>query len=65
MVDTNLNKEGRDRAHLTFRGVSVSDYVPTVIEGLRSDEQMVFYGDGAKLMTEPRGEAEARLLNVR
>jgi energy-coupling factor transporter ATP-binding protein EcfA2 len=62
MVDTGLNKEGRDAAHLKFRGISLSEYIPTVIEGLKNDADMIFYGDGEKVMTEPRGESERRLL---
>jgi hypothetical protein len=62
MVDTGLNKEGRDAAHLKFRGVTVSRYIPTVIKGLESDAEVIFHGDGEKVMTEPRGESERRLL---
>ena len=62
MVDTDLNKEGRDRAHLKFRGISLSEYIPTVIEGLENDAEMVFHGDGEKMMTDPRGQSESRLL---
>jgi uncharacterized oxidoreductase len=62
MVDTDLNKEGRDRAHLKFRGIRVSEYVPTVIKGLKNDAEMIFYGDGGRIMAEPRGESESRLL---
>ncbi len=63
MVDTGLNREGRDAAHLKFRGISLSDYIPTVIRGLESDVEMIFHGDGAKILSEPRGESENRLLN--
>jgi uncharacterized oxidoreductase len=62
MVDTNLNREGRDRAHLKYRGISLSDYIPTVIKGLEDDADMIFYGDGEKIMSESRGESENRLL---
>lgn len=62
MVDTDLNKEGRDGAHLKFRGVSVSEYIPIVLKELENDAEMIFYGDGEKIMTEPRGESERRLL---
>jgi uncharacterized oxidoreductase len=62
MVDTDLNKEGRDNAHLKFRGISLSEYIPTVIKGLENDEDMIFYGDGEKVLSEPRGESESRLL---
>jgi uncharacterized oxidoreductase len=65
MVDTDLNKAGRDRAKLKFRGVSLADYIPTVIQGLESDADMIFHGDGENVMTAPRGESESRLLNPR
>jgi uncharacterized oxidoreductase len=62
MVDTGLNREGRDAAHLKFRGISLSEYIPTVIRGLENDWEMIFHGDGAKILSEPRGESENRLL---
>jgi uncharacterized oxidoreductase len=62
MVDTGLNKEGRDSAHLKFRGISLSEYIPTVIRGLEDDTGMIFHGDGETVMTESRGESESRLL---
>jgi uncharacterized oxidoreductase len=62
MVDTGLNKEGRDGAHLKFRGISLSEYIPTVIKGLEGDSDTVFHGDGERLMSESRGESERRLL---
>jgi uncharacterized oxidoreductase len=62
MVDTGLNKEGRDGAHLRFRGISVSKYIPTVMKGLENDADMIFHGDGENVITEPRGESERRLL---
>ncbi len=62
MVDTGLNREGRDAAHLKFRGISLSEYIPTVIRGLENDAEMIFYGDGATVLSEPRGESEIRLL---
>jgi uncharacterized oxidoreductase len=63
MVDTNLNKEGRDSAHMEYRGIPLSEYIPTVIRGLKEDQDMIFYGDGGKVMSEPRSESEGRLLN--
>ncbi len=65
MVDTGLNRAGRDRARMKFRGISVAEYVPTVIEGLRRDEETIFYGEGADVLTLPRGETEKRLLAPR
>ena len=62
MVDTGLNKEGRDAAHLRFRGISLSEYIPTVIRGLENDAEMIFYGDGATALSESRSESESRLL---
>lgn len=64
-VDTDLNKEGRNAAHAKFRGISVSDYIPTIIKGLRSDATIIFSGDRETLMNEPRGESEMRLLRLR
>jgi len=63
MVDTGLNKKGRDAARLKFRGISVSEYIPTVIRGLEDDADMIFYGDGERIMSESRSESENRLLN--
>ena len=65
MVDTDLNKEGRNAAHVKFRGISVSEYMPTIIKGLKNDVEIIFYGDGEKIMSEPRGESEMRLLTPR
>jgi uncharacterized oxidoreductase len=62
MVDTGLNKEGRNATHLKFRGISLSEYIPTVIKGLEDDADMIFYGDGERIMSESRGESEGRLL---
>ena len=62
MVDTGLNKKGRDSARLKFRGISLTEYIPTVIKGLESDADMIFHGDGEKIMSEPRAESENRLL---
>jgi uncharacterized oxidoreductase len=62
MVDTGLNKEGRDRAHLKFRGIPLSAYIPTVIKGLEEDADMIFHGDGKIIMNESRDESESRLL---
>jgi uncharacterized oxidoreductase len=62
MVDTGLNKEGRDAARLKFRGISLSKYIPSVIKGLENDDEMIFHGDGAKILSEPRSESESRLL---
>jgi uncharacterized oxidoreductase len=62
MVDTGLNKKGRDAAHLKFRGINLSEYIPTVIRGLENDAEMIFYGDGETILSEPRNESESRLL---
>jgi len=63
MVDTDLNKKGRDATHVKFRGISVSEYIPTIFNGLNNDLETIFYGDGERVMTESRGESEKRLLN--
>jgi uncharacterized oxidoreductase len=62
MVDTDLNKEGRNAVHLKFRGISVSEYIQTVMKGLENDADVIFHADGQRVMTEPRGESESRLL---
>jgi uncharacterized oxidoreductase len=62
MVDTGLNKQGRDAASLSFRGISLAQYIPTVVKGLEDDNDMIFYGDAEKIMSAPRGEMETRLL---
>ena len=63
MVDTDLNKEGRNAAHIKFRGIRLSEYIPTIINGLENDAEIIFHDDGEKIMAEPRGESERRLLN--
>jgi uncharacterized oxidoreductase len=62
MVDTDLNKEGRNAVQLKFRGISVSEYIQTVMKGLENDSDTIFHADGQRVMTEPRGESESRLL---
>jgi uncharacterized oxidoreductase len=62
MVDTDLNKEGRNAVHLKFRGISVSEYIQTIMKGLENDSDTIFQADGQRVMTEPRGESESRLL---
>jgi uncharacterized oxidoreductase len=64
MVDTDLNKEGRSAVHARFRGISVSEYMPTIINGLKDDAEIIFYGNGEKVMNEPRGESEMDLLTA-
>jgi uncharacterized oxidoreductase len=65
MVDTGLNRAGRDRARMTYRGVSVAEYIPSVVAGLRADAEIIFYGDGGDVLSRPRGETENRLLEPR
>lgn len=62
-VDTNLNRQGRDRSRSRYRGISVAEYIPSVMQGLENDVELIFHGDGAKIMSEPRGESETRLLS--
>jgi uncharacterized oxidoreductase len=63
MVDTDLNKAGRDANHLKFRGISLAEYIPTIIKGLENDSDIIFHGDADTVLTEPRGKSESRLLN--
>ena len=63
MVDTDLNKAGRDANHIKFRGIGLAEYIPTVVKGLESDADIIFHDDAATVLTEPRGESEKRLLN--
>ena len=62
MVDTGLNRAGRVAALLKFRGISLSEYIPSIIRGLENDAEMIFYGNGATVLFEPRDESERRLL---
>ncbi len=62
MVDTGLNKAGRDAAHIKYRGASLREYIPTVVKGLENDDEMIFHGDLANILSQPRGESEIRLL---
>lgn len=63
MVDTDLNRAGRDAARTKFRGISVADYVPTVMKGLQNDVDTIFHSDSENIMAEARGTSETRLLN--
>ena len=63
MVDTDLNKAGHDANHIKFRGISLAEYIPTILKGLESDAEIIFHDDAATVLTEPRGESEKRLLN--
>ena len=63
MVDTDLNRAGRDANHIKFRGISLAEYIPTVIAGLEKDEDIIFHGDSGTVLTDPRGKSESRLLN--
>ena len=63
MVDTDLNKAGRAHAQVRYRGISVSEYIPSVMQGLESDAEMIFHGDEEEIMGAPRRESEGRLLN--
>jgi uncharacterized oxidoreductase len=62
MVDTDLNKEGRDAAHMDYLGISVAEYMPTIIKGLEKDDEIIFHGDSRNIMAQPRDESERRLL---
>lgn len=63
MVDTNLNKEGRDATGGRFRGISLDEYITTVVAGLEDDADIIFHGDGDALLSQPRADSENRLLN--
>ena len=63
MVDTNLNRKGRDAAAGRFRGISIAEYIRTVVKGLEDDADTMFHGDGEALLSRPRGESENSLLN--
>lgn len=43
MVDTGLNQAGREGAQARYRGISVAEYILSVIQGLESDADMLFY----------------------
>jgi uncharacterized oxidoreductase len=62
MVDTDLNKAGRDAARLRYRGISLSAYIPTVLKGLEDDLDTIFFEDGGRVMSEPREQSERRML---
>jgi uncharacterized oxidoreductase len=53
MVDTDLNKKGRETAHVKYRGASLSEYLPVAIRGLENDYEIIFYGDGEKIWLNP------------
>jgi len=46
MVDTELNKAGRDKRNLTYRGVKTEEYIPTLMAGLDRDEFEIRYQNG-------------------
>jgi uncharacterized oxidoreductase len=64
MVDTDLNKAGREAAQTKYRGISLAEYIPTVVEGLKSDSEIIFYGDGNRILTEPREKSENSLFKM-
>lgn len=43
MVDTELNRIGRDRRNLTYRGISTEEYIATVVDGLEQDRLEMRY----------------------
>jgi uncharacterized oxidoreductase len=63
MVDTDLNRKGREAVPSNYRGISVAEYIPSVLKGLESDIETIFYGDRANVMFEVRSESEGRRLN--
>jgi uncharacterized oxidoreductase len=61
MVDTSLNKVGREALNLKYRGISLGEYLPTVIQGLQDDNELILE-KGQDILAEPRGVTEKRLL---
>jgi len=43
MVDTELNKVGRDARNLTYRGITTEEYIASVVEGLERDQLEIRY----------------------
>jgi len=62
-VETNLNSAGRLANPNRHYGISVAEYIPGVIERLENGAELIFHGDGDKIMSEPRTVSENRLLN--
>jgi len=62
LVDTNLNRAGREASGRPFRGVSLEEYMPTVIAGLEEGSDVVLTADRKSLFEQPRGETENMLL---
>lgn len=62
LVDTNLNKAGREASGRPFRGMSLEEYLPTAIKGLEEGLDVVLTEDRKDLLSRPRGEAENTLL---
>ena len=62
-VETDLNRAGRSSNPNRHYGISVAEYIPGVIEKLESGAEVIFHGDGEKIMSEPRDVSETRLLN--
>jgi len=62
-VETDLNRAGRSSNPNRHYGISVAEYIPGVIEKLESGAEVIFHGDGEKIMSEPRNVLETRLIN--
>lgn len=62
LVDTNLNRAGREASGRPFRGVSLDEYLPIVIEGLESGSDTILTAERKDLFSRPRGETENMLL---
>lgn len=62
MVDTELNKEGRAKNNLQFRGINSDEYVASVIRGLAEDEYEIYYGLTENIKNASRADLEKRLL---
>lgn len=62
LVDTNLNRAGREASGRPFRGVSLEEYLPTAIKGLEDGSDTVLTAERQDLFLNPRGETENMLL---
>ena len=62
LVDTNLNKAGREASGRPFKGVSLEEYLPTAIKGLEEGSDTVLTAERQDLFLRPRGETENMLL---
>jgi uncharacterized oxidoreductase len=62
-VETDLNRTGRAGNPNRHFGIPVEEFIPSVMEKLESGAEIIFHGDGEKILSEPRNVTENRLLN--